>query len=276
MLPEASPRRLRRQVYAALRQHGLFEELRQQYLSLLQGIGIGSDNIRRRSQWAVYAYYCRLLQQFVPDREARILDWGGHFGQVTQLLRTLGYANAVNYVHFRPASLDEFRPHHYERFRERFGLPTIEGPDPHRIAVDDASMDVCISSGVLEHVPEDGVGTEAAALAELHRVLRPGGLLFVWNLPTKWGSSELLAMGLRRWHHRFRYHRRDVVRLVEGAGFRIAYLDKHKLLPGSVAHRLGGWLGPARLMRWDDASSRVFPLSLLARDFGVVARKPSA
>jgi SAM-dependent methyltransferase len=275
-LPERSPRALRRAVYAALRREGLFEPLRQEYLALLQGIGIGTENIRKRSQWAVYAYYCRLLEQFVPDRQARILDWGGHFGQVTQLLRTLGYADTVNYVHFRPESLDEFRPHHYARFRDRFGLPTIEAPDPYRLALDDASVDVAISSGVLEHVPEDGVGTEAGALAELHRVLRPGGLLFIWNLPTRWGTSELLAIALRRWHHRFRYVRREVVRLVTAAGFRIHYLDKHKLLPGTIADRLGRWLGPERLMRWDDAVSRCFPLSLLARDFGVVAEKPGA
>lgn len=271
----SSPRALRARVYAALRRDGIFEGLRREFAALLAGTGLPADNIARASGWAVYVYWCRLLAEWVPDRGARLVDWGGHYGQVTQILRTLGYTDVVNYIHFRPPALETFQPPHYEPFRTRFGIPTVVGSDPHRLALPDASADVAISSGVLEHVPEDGIGTEAGALAELHRILKPGGWLFVWNLPTAWGTSELLAIALRRWHHRFRYWRRDVVRLVEGAGFRIRYLDKHKWLPGSVADRLGRLLGMARVQRFDDAVARCFPMSLFARDFGLVAEKPA-
>ena len=42
------------------------------------------------------------------------------------------------------------------------------------LPIEDASVDVALSANLLEHVPDD-----AGALAELHRVLRPGGLAAV-------------------------------------------------------------------------------------------------
>ncbi len=44
--------------------------------------------------------------------------------------------------------------------------------DVQRLSYPDASFDLCTSTEVLEHVPDD-----ACAFAELHRVLRPGGVL---------------------------------------------------------------------------------------------------
>lgn len=44
--------------------------------------------------------------------------------------------------------------------------------DVQRLSYADASFDLCTSTEVLEHVPDD-----ARAFAELHRVLRPGGVL---------------------------------------------------------------------------------------------------
>ena len=51
-----------------------------------------------------------------------------------------------------------------------------------KIPVDDAAADALLCVQVMEYVPET-----AAALAEMHRVLRPGGRVLVWD--TDWGTA---------------------------------------------------------------------------------------
>ncbi|MBI5584018.1 MAG: hypothetical protein HY892_09360, partial [Deltaproteobacteria bacterium] len=110
-------------------------------------------------------------------------------------------------------------------------------------------------------------------LKEVHRVLKKDGRLFIWNLPARWGSSELLAILTGKWHHDFRYRKKDVLRLLPPAGFEIVSLHKHKFLPGTAREWLGRWIEPVRLMQGDDRFSRWFPFSVFARDFLIVAQK---
>jgi SAM-dependent methyltransferase len=55
--------------------------------------------------------------------------------------------------------------------------------DVQRLSYADASFDLVTHTEVLEHVPDD-----AAALAQLHRVLRPGGLL-LFTVPLHGGKT---------------------------------------------------------------------------------------
>src|SRR4051812_5165686 len=56
-----------------------------------------------------------------------------------------------------------------------FPVTVVDGV-ADRLPVDDASVDAVVSSLVLCSVPD-----QAAALAEIHRVLRPGGRFFFWE-----------------------------------------------------------------------------------------------
>ena len=49
------------------------------------------------------------------------------------------------------------------------------------------SFDAVVCSETLEHIPDDG-----AAVAEIRRVLAPGGLLFV-TVPNYWNAARVLA-----------------------------------------------------------------------------------
>jgi SAM-dependent methyltransferase len=98
----------------------------------------------------------------------------------------------------------------------------------------DGSVDAAVCFEVLEHVPD-----EAAALAEIRRVLKPGGD-FVLTVPNKWWIFEThgAALPLLPWnrvpffswlpgplHRRFAhariYRRKDIVRLVTRHGFSV-------------------------------------------------------
>lgn len=81
----------------------------------------------------------------------------------------------------------------------------------------DASVDVALSANLLEHVPDD-----ARALAELHRVLRPGGRA-VLVVPTGPGLHDYYDRFLG---HERRYARGELAEKGRGVGFEVI-LDAH-------------------------------------------------
>ncbi len=76
----------------------------------------------------------------------------------------------------------------------------------------DAVFDVVAAFDVVEHCEDD-----ALAVAELTRVLRPGGRLLLSVPAYEWAWTD---HDVQAGHHR-RYTRSQIVRLVEGAGVRV-------------------------------------------------------
>jgi SAM-dependent methyltransferase len=83
------------------------------------------------------------------------------------------------------------------------------------LPIEDESVDVALSANLLEHVPDD-----AGALAELHRVLRPGGLAAI-IVPAGPGSYDYYDAFLG---HERRYARGELAD--KAAGFEVL-LDTH-------------------------------------------------
>lgn len=144
-------------------------------------------------------------------------------------------------------------------------------------ALPDASQDYVYSLNVLEHIEDD-----AAALRALHRVLKPGGRLFIYT-----PAFQLLysAMDRKVGHHR-RYTRGQLRRLLEQAGFSVEtarYADSLGFFAALLYRFIGnedGSINRQALTLYDRA---VFPLScaldrLCQRSFGknvfAVATKP--
>lgn len=92
----------------------------------------------------------------------------------------------------------------------------VIGGDASRLPLADRSVDVVVAAEVLEHVRDD-----AAVLAELARVLRPGGTLVV-TVPRWW--PEVVNWLLSREYHEVEgghvriYRRRQLCRRVAAAG----------------------------------------------------------
>lgn len=110
------------------------------------------------------------------DRQRRFLDWGCGTGQF-----------AADFPPERYLGIDLTRPYvrHAAQTRPgRFGVM-----DGSCLGLADASFDAALVLGVLHHLPDAVVH---ASIAELHRVLRPAGIVLViedvppptiWNLP---------------------------------------------------------------------------------------------
>lgn len=107
--------------------------------------------------------------------------------------------------------------------------PLVRAALPH-LPVRTHTADLCLALDVLEHVPD------AAALAEIRRILRPGGHLIatVPAHPWLWSVRDVDAGHLRR------YTRRTLAAAVESAGFEIDRLSAFHgaLFPAAVVGRM--------------------------------------
>lgn len=102
-----------------------------------------------------------------------------------------------------------------------------------RLPFADASFDLLASFDVIYHRAVD----DRAALAEFHRVLRPGGLALI-RLPA---YDRLRGAHDRAVHTRHRYTAAELAGLLGAAGFRVERISYANtlLFPAALARRLG-------------------------------------
>jgi 2-polyprenyl-3-methyl-5-hydroxy-6-metoxy-1,4-benzoquinol methylase len=212
--------------------------------------------------------YETAVEQIVADHPARLLDWGCGYGQLSHMLKARGLD--VTSMEWHPTEPEgTVRP--LERYPDVIATFT---QDPVKLPFDDASFDAVLSMGVLEHVQDP-----EASLDELHRVLVPGGRIYVYKLPNRRSYLERIARAAGLYYHgqlEFDrvYTEGSARALVEAHGFAIEELALANMLPlgmtAPVAQRprfIDGYWGANR------ALSRVPGINLLATNVELIARR---
>jgi SAM-dependent methyltransferase len=176
-----------------------------------------------------YSRLYQLVRKYVPS-EAEVLDWGAGSGHFSYFLVHSGY-RATGY------SLND------ESFLSRLGDADYRfvlgnGGDPIKLPFAADSFDAVASIGVLEHVRETG-GDEVGSLTEIHRILRPGGILLCYHFPNRYSWIDAVARLVPgAGHHRYRYTRRDVRELIRPSQFQLLESERYALLPRNPLARL--------------------------------------
>jgi SAM-dependent methyltransferase len=106
------------------------------------------------------------------DRDAKVLDYGCGYGRVMAELAEQGF-RAVSGVDLSPAVITRGR-----QLRPDLHFDVLASPP--RLAYASASFDVVLLFAVLTCIPDSGAQREL--VAELLRVLVPGGLLYVSDM----------------------------------------------------------------------------------------------
>ena len=103
--------------------------------------------------------------------DSRILDFGCGYGRCLGELFNAGYRNLTGF---------DFSPAMIAAARARFSEITFQELQGSTIPLPDSSVDGALLFSVLTCIPTDD--GQRALLAELHRVLRPGGLVYISDL----------------------------------------------------------------------------------------------
>jgi SAM-dependent methyltransferase len=197
----------------------------------------GSDiNLHSAPQMAEYR---AAADRVARGGHRRVRDWGCGRGQMTDLLRARGLQ--VDSMDFDPAANGlETRP--LERYP---GLEAVFTNDPVKLPYADDTFDAVLSMGVLEHV-----GDPESSLDEIARVVKPGGLLYVYKLPNRASYLEAIARRTGGYFHgqlpddRL-YDLPDARALLERHGYQVLELRYANMLPLTLPGRAATKLAPA-------------------------------
>lgn len=193
--------------------------------------------------------------------DATVLEWGCKHAPDACLLRAeLG--DGVRIIGYDFDRGDAYLP-----FYEAAQLDFHQADHPYVLPFADESVDVIVGSGVLEHV-----ANPAASLTELHRVLAVGGVIVITFLPNRWSYTEwLLRTSGSRFHHRRRYTRSSMRRLLLDHGFEPQVDGYHQFVPGQRGGRLA-----AAMWRWNGWLEQAVPSKYFSANLYAVAVKRRA
>jgi len=198
-----------------------------------------------------------------------VLDWGCGNGHFSFFLTQHGFESVGLSFDDPPAVLADQPLFRHVRSDDPVGLPFADGEFP-----------AVVSMGVLEHVHETG-GDQRASLAELARVLKPGGTLLVFHLPNRYTWIEFLVRQINPWlrhpvhQHSRLFTRADVERLLP-PDLSIVECGRYNIIPRNPANALPAWLRDSRtfvagLNLLDDAVTAILPV--FAQNWFFVLRK---
>lgn len=150
--------------------------------------------VERRRLFASLLGKCRIPVQ------ARVADIGTGTGANLRLLRDLGFKNVIGIDPSADAA----------RWCAEKGLGEVRMGNVKSLGLPNESLDLVVATDVIEHVDED-----QTAVAEIYRVLRPGGIVLftVPAFPSLWGLQDVVS------HHYRRYRMRPFLKLLGEANF---------------------------------------------------------
>jgi cyclopropane fatty-acyl-phospholipid synthase-like methyltransferase len=214
---------------------------------------------------AQYVRIARELETALPAG-GRVLDWGAGWGHNTYLLKTAGL----------DVKAFDVRPIYQPFWPKLFGdsaMPELTICEPEDdLPYADGEFDAVLNCGVLEHV-----GDEEKALAELHRVLKPGGLLFTFYLPNYYSWTERAGRMAGRVVHENLYRKKEVINLFEQSGFSIQQINRMHCLPRNLLSKFG-FTGNSKnsldFYLWLDSSlSALWPINIFSTTWKVISTR---
>jgi SAM-dependent methyltransferase len=183
--------------------------------------------MRDHGQPGAVLHHLNVFEWYSAHIEPRstVLDWGCNHAPDSCLLRhKFGDDLDLRACDFVPEET-------FEAFRSYARARYTRLADPFHIPYADETFDTVVGSGTLEHTAMDG-----ESLKELHRVLKPGGLLVVTFLPYAYSYDEWRRRRTGRGCHRRLYTRRGFARLLLEHGF----VPERIELQGFVPNQLPG------------------------------------
>jgi len=203
--------------------------------------------------------YIRIANDIAQQASGQLLDWGCGYGQMTYLLQQRGFQVTAFDIGPPDATLPAI-----PICRD---LTVVRSLHPTNLPFGPVNFDVVLSCGVLEHIDECSgqLGNEQKSLHEIARILRPGGLLLIYQLPQRYAWQEALIRHYKLgYSHPQRYTATEIKQTLHDTGFEVQGLRRANLIPKNLTGM------PPTLRRAYSRFSRV----LIAAD-GILAQIPA-
>lgn len=194
---------------------------------LVASYGQSHKSLQFATEISAYQYLklYDLMAKYAPPG-GRVLDWGTGSGHFSYFLMRSGYqASGFGFSDW-PLLCQDMRESDYQY---RQGSPE----QPIAIPFADATFDVVVSVGVLEHVRETG-GDELASLKEIERILKPGGHFICYHFPNRYSWIEFLARRTQRFSHAYLFTGKEIRALVKATPLQLMELGRYALLPRNI------------------------------------------
>jgi SAM-dependent methyltransferase len=196
-------------------------------------------------------------------RELTVLDWGCGKGHVSKLVRELGPKQLDSCDILSDSEDSSFGQQ--TPILEQFDINVKPLEHEYVLPYEDCVFDVVLSVGVLEHVPND-----RASLAEITRVLKPGGLFFCFYLPTKLSWTQEIAHRRGNDYHDRLYTRDQVKGMLGEAGLKLVDFWYRQILPKNTVRYPNFRL----FEKLDQLVTEYTPLRYFATNIEFVSVKP--
>ena len=193
----------------------------------------------------VWNAICRYLERFMPARDA-VLDLGA------------GYCSFINQVRATEKHAVDVFPG-FVRYAGA-GVKTHVGNASNLSSLATGHFDVVFTSNMLEHLDRDEVH---ATLAEVRRVLKPGGRLVIIQPNFRYCAREYFD----DYTHKFVFSHVSLADLLGAEGFHVQTVIP-RFLPLTMKSRFPQW-------RWAVALYLRLPVRPLAKQMLLVAARPS-
>jgi len=212
-----------------------------------------------------------IYKEYLKDKN-RFLDWG--------------CKHAVDAYLIRKYLSDEVEIHGCDVTEERYGILYKEAnliysrlTHPYKLPYNDKYFDVVISSGVLEHVPND-----YESLKELYRIINNDGYLIITFLPNKLSYTESLNRLLNNRGHRRKYYLREIKKSLLHTGFVPITWGYHQVAPSLSSWSSSSEVGKIRRFKpllskiydLNKYAEKVWPFNKIAANIFVIGQKKSS
>ena len=184
--------------------------------------------LRNPASQNVYLYltnYVRAFSEYwfrASLSKLKVLDWGCGKGHISYLIKEMGaHITACDVRGVDDSSFGQNTP-----IIEKASINVLPLEDPYILPFKDTTFDIVLSFGVLEHVPN-----HLASLQEIHRVLKPSGLLFCFFLPYYLSWTQRLAHLRGDFYHDRLYTKKMVKNLLLQTKLELIDLWHRQLLP---------------------------------------------
>jgi len=198
----------------------LCEEIRRTTIAATADQPESQFHIMSNLNWLRYERQLDLVLRMLPD-EGRLLDAGCGWGLTTAIIAASRPGVAVTGLDI--AEMKSWGP------LNEYGA-IYRSYDSQTFPFEDITFDYCVAFGVIEHTEND-----VKFLREIHRVLKAGGSLFVFNLPNKYALFERMANLIGIKSHDRTYVASKIRALMKVTGFDIEFIKREIFLPAQVA-----------------------------------------